>query len=101
MDVYCRTDQLPRFAALGEELRFLLITSQGRVHPALAAPPGAVAATSTGDGGVWIQVRPSEDPKCVRCWHHRPDVGADPRHPRLCTRCVSNIEGPGEQRKFI
>jgi len=101
VDIYCSAEQLPRFAALGEELRFLLITSQARVHPALTAPAGAVPATSSADGGVWIQVQPSEDPKCVRCWHHRPDVGADPRHPRLCARCVSNVEGPGEQRKFI
>jgi isoleucyl-tRNA synthetase len=100
VDVYCSADQLPRLAALGEELRFLLITSEARVHPALAEPASAVPASSAGEG-VWIRVQPSEDPKCVRCWQHRPDVGADPRHPALCARCVSNIEGPGEQRKFI
>jgi isoleucyl-tRNA synthetase len=100
VDVYCSTEQLPRFTALGEELRFLLITSQARVHPALTVPPAAVPATGSGEG-VWILAQPSEDPKCVRCWHHRPEVGADPRHPRLCARCISNIEGPGEQRKFV
>jgi isoleucyl-tRNA synthetase len=101
VDIYCSAEQLPRFAALGEELRFLLITSQAHVHAALTAPAGAVPASGSAEGGVWIEVQPSEDPKCVRCWHHRPDVGADLRHPRLCARCVSNIEGPGEQRKFI
>ena len=101
VDVYCVPAELARYAALGAELRFLLITSHAHVHEALAAPPGAVPAASIAGGGVWILVQPSDDPKCVRCWHHRRDVGADARHPRLCARCISNIEGPGEQRMFI
>jgi isoleucyl-tRNA synthetase len=60
-----------------------------------------VAATNTGRSGVWIVVQASAEPKCVRCWHRRADVGSDARHPQLCARCVSNIEGPGEQRKFV
>jgi isoleucyl-tRNA synthetase len=49
---------------------------------------------------VWIEVVPSTQPKCVRCWHLRSDVGIDPRHPELCARCVLNVEGPGEERRF-
>jgi isoleucyl-tRNA synthetase len=101
VEVYCAADEFARFASLGEELRFLLITSHARVHKAAAAPVGAVAAANTGRAGVSILVQASTDPKCVRCWHRRPDVGSDARHPQLCARCVSNIEGPGEQRKFV
>ena len=101
VDVYCNPGELARFAALGPELRFLLITSHAQVHAAAAAPEGAVAAASTGNSGVWIMVQPSSDAKCARCWHRRPDVGADGRHPQLCARCVSNIEGPGEERKYV
>ena len=43
---------------------------------------------------------PSTQPKCVRWWHLRSDVGSDPRHPELCARCVINVEGPGEERQF-
>jgi isoleucyl-tRNA synthetase len=100
VDVYGTPAQLARFAALGPELRFLLITSEARVHEAATAPAGAVPADSAGSG-VWIVARPSENPKCVRCWHRRPDVGADARHPELCSRCVANIEGPGEERNFV
>jgi isoleucyl-tRNA synthetase len=50
---------------------------------------------------VWLVVQPSEEAKCVRCWHRRPDVGADARHPQLCLRCVANLEGPGEQRQYV
>jgi isoleucyl-tRNA synthetase len=101
VEVYCVAEEFARFAVLGEELRFLLITSQAHVHQAAVAPPGAVAAANTGRSGVWILVQASAEPKCVRCWHRRADVGSDARHPQLCARCVSNIEGPGEQRKFV
>ena len=46
VDIYCDAAQYPRFAALGEELRFLFITSAARVHSVSAAPAGAVAATT-------------------------------------------------------
>jgi isoleucyl-tRNA synthetase len=59
-----------------------------------------VPATESAREGVWLQVRVSDKPKCVRCWHHRADVGANPAHPEICGRCVSNIDGPGEERRF-
>jgi len=99
VDVYCAPAQLARCAALGEELRFLLITSEAQVHAAADAPAGAVAASAA--EGVWLVVQPSEEAKCVRCWQRRPDVGADARHPQLCLRCVGNLEGPGEQRQYV
>jgi isoleucyl-tRNA synthetase len=70
--------------ALGEDLRFVLITSAAKV----------VAGESLA-----VRVTPSEAAKCGRCWHYREDVGADPRHKTLCGRCVGNIEGPGETRR--
>jgi isoleucyl-tRNA synthetase len=51
-------------------------------------------------GDAAIRVAPSSHVKCVRCWHHRVDVGADPEHPELCARCVTNVAGPGEQRRY-
>jgi isoleucyl-tRNA synthetase len=101
VDVYCVPGERARFAALGTELRFLLITSEAQVHEVASVPAGAVPATGPGSGGVWITVQPSADAKCVRCWHRRPDVGADTRHPQLCARCVVNVEGPGEVRNYV
>jgi isoleucyl-tRNA synthetase len=100
VDVYCAPEHLARFGALGAELRFLFITSAARVHEATASPEGAVAAENAAKSGLWIRVQPSNDVKCVRCWHHRPDVGSNSNHPELCSRCVSNVEGPGETRSF-
>src|SRR5260221_6762249 len=100
LDVYCTEAQYPRFQALGDELRFLMITSQARVQRAAAAPAGAVEATLVPGGGVWISVRRTTAAKCVRCWHHREDVGQVPAHPELCARCVGNVTGPGEIRRY-
>jgi isoleucyl-tRNA synthetase len=86
----------PRFEAMRDELRFLLITSYAHVNPG-PIPANAVKASHE---DVWIHVEPSDHPKCVRCYQLRQDVGSDPRHPEICARCVSNIEGPGEERRF-
>jgi isoleucyl-tRNA synthetase len=54
------------------------------------------------EAGAGDEVRVIENPstkaKCERCWHYRDDVGATARHPTICGRCVSNLEGPGEAR---
>ncbi|MBV9345855.1 MAG: isoleucine--tRNA ligase [Gammaproteobacteria bacterium] len=99
VDVYASGEPAQRLGALAGELRFLLITSEACVHVGPPAP-GASPASNAGEG-VWVHVRPSTEPKCVRCWHRRADVGADARHPQLCLRCVGNLEGPGEERCFV
>jgi isoleucyl-tRNA synthetase len=50
--------------------------------------------------GAWISVAVEDSPKCARCWHRRKDVGSDPKHPEICARCVENLEGAGELRRF-
>lgn len=97
VSVFAPSDQARRLMALQDELRFVLITSQARVVER-DVPPADAERTST--EGVWVRVQASTQPKCVRCWHLRGDVGADARHPELCARCVVNIEGPGEDRHF-
>jgi isoleucyl-tRNA synthetase len=101
VDIYCVPAEFDRFSALGAELRFLLITSEATVHKVSSPPAAAVPASETGREGVWLAVRPSTHAKCVRCWHHRADVGIDPAHPEACARCVGNVEGPGEPRSFV
>ena len=53
-----------------------------------------------GAPGLWIAVRPTDAAKCVRCWHRRDDVGSVAAHPELCGRCASNVDGPGETRRY-
>jgi isoleucyl-tRNA synthetase len=100
VQVLCTQAQAARLSVLGDELRFLLITSAATVQEVTEPPTGAVAAPSVAQSGVWIAVRPTSHPKCVRCWHHRPDLGAHAEHPELCGRCVENVAGAGEVRRF-
>jgi isoleucyl-tRNA synthetase len=86
-----------RYAVLGDELRFLLITSYAKVV-ATESPPDT--ASKVGEEGVWIEVKPSTNTKCIRCYQLRADVGSSPKHPEICARCVSNVDGPGEERHF-
>jgi isoleucyl-tRNA synthetase len=71
-------------ASLGEDLKFVLITSQ-----AVLAAADELA----------VEVTPSTAPKCERCWHYRDDVGHDAAHPTICGRCTSNLFGAGEARQ--
>ncbi|MSQ92337.1 MAG: isoleucine--tRNA ligase [Gammaproteobacteria bacterium] len=100
VDVYLDEVQHRRMAAIGDELRFVLITSSARLLPAADRPVEAVPATSVAKTGAWITVGVQDASKCARCWHRRPDVGVDPRHPEICARCVSNLDGHGETRHY-
>ena len=84
--------------SLGDELRFVLITSEARVAGFDAAPADA-ERSKLEEGEIALQVTPSEHEKCVRCWHYRADVGSDPEHPEICGRCVENVCGAGETRR--
>ena len=78
-----RPDDHALLAALGDDLKFVFITS------VVDLVAGEALAT---------EVTPSADVKCERCWHWRDDVGADPAHPTICGRCTSNLYGAGEAR---
>jgi isoleucyl-tRNA synthetase len=95
--VFAPEELASRYAVLGDELRFLLITSYAKVV-ATESPPDT--ASKVGEEGVWIEVKPSTNAKCIRCYQLRADVGSYPKHPEICSRCVGNVDGPGEERRF-
>jgi isoleucyl-tRNA synthetase len=87
-------------AKLGEELRFVMLTSDVTLKP-LADGEQAEGAETTELAGLKVAVAASAHKKCERCWHHREDVGSHQGHEDLCGRCVSNLpEGPGETRLY-
>jgi isoleucyl-tRNA synthetase len=88
VDIYCNETLYKQLSILGEELRFILITSSAQIH------------SSTECTDFELKIKASEHKKCVRCWHHREDVGTNSDHPELCGRCVENVIGEGEQRNY-
>lgn len=95
--LYCSASLREDLEQLGDELRFVLITSAAALAPLAEAP--AEAATTEIEG-LCLEVAVASGEKCERCWHRRPEVGQIEAHPTLCGRCVENIEGPGEQRRY-
>jgi isoleucyl-tRNA synthetase len=97
VDLYGDDSWQERLRRLGDELRFVFITSYARVHGLDEKTSGAV---ETEIKGLYVRVAPSAHPKCIRCWHHREDVGANQEHPQICGRCVQNVAGSGETRSY-
>ncbi len=83
---------------LGDELRFVFITSEATLKHANEKSTDAIADDS---GKVWISVTPVAHAKCIRCWHKRADVGSHAEYPEICGRCVINMNGAGEERHYV
>jgi isoleucyl-tRNA synthetase len=83
--VVAPTETLAELARLGDDLKFVFITSQ---------------ATAVAGPELKVTVAPSPAAKCERCWHYRSDVGSNADHAGICARCVSNLYGAGEKRVF-
>jgi len=85
--IHCPKAQAALLRGLGDDLKFVTITSQAFVEDAQE---------------LRIEATPSAYAKCERCWHYRADVGASAAHPQICGRCVSNLDpsGPGEVRTY-
>ena len=75
--------------SLSTDLRFVMITSSAEIE--LSNDPLQPLS---------ILVQASKNRKCGRCWHHVSDVGADVTNPDLCSRCITNLFGVGEDRQF-
>ncbi len=100
VDLHCGREIFDLLKPFGDELHFVLITSAARIHRLETPPDDAIHYTLPSGDELWIAAAPSVYPKCVRCWHHREDVGRHPEHPELCGRCVENVAGEGERREF-
>lgn len=95
--IYCNREYFAALQHLADELHFVFITSDCQLLPDSDCPSAAIA---TSINGIKLQVTPSPHPKCIRCWYHSPDVGKDPNHPEICGRCVCNVQGAGETRRY-
>ena len=97
VDLFVSDELKAHIEKLGDELRFVLITSRADLKPLADADDAAV---ETDVAGLKVSVAKSAHEKCDRCWHHREDVGSHEGHKELCGRCVTNVDGEGETRHF-
>ena len=97
----CGSELHTKLGRLGDELRFVLITSTADIQLVAQEPPAEAAHYKLESGDeLWVMVSASSHQKCARCWHYREDVGSHAGHPELCGRCVENVDGEGEARSF-
>ncbi len=95
--LYASDELMHKVAKLEDELRFVLLTSLAAVKPMAQAPEDAL---KTDLAGLVLTLGKAPGSKCERCWHHREDVGANEKYDDLCLRCVDNVEGEGETRRY-
>jgi isoleucyl-tRNA synthetase len=88
VEIVASGEKLKLLKGLDDDLRFVLITSR------------ATVARAASEADEAIHTLPSPHAKCERCWHYRADVDSDPAHPGICGRCVQNLYGSGEPRRF-
>ena len=86
--IYTSGDDFSLLNSLGDDLRLVLVVSEVDL----------IQVENSSEKGIFVT--PSTHSKCERCWHYRKDVGYKTDHPTICARCVSNLFGPGEERKF-
>lgn len=99
--LYLEPELLKKVSVLGDEWRFVLITSGCELKPLSEKPADLECISLEEHGEIAVALSVSPHPKCVRCWHHRADVGENSEHPELCGRCVVNVTEPaGEVRRF-
>ncbi len=88
IDIYATEADYEVLARLGDNLRFVMITSRAGVQRANT------------EAEQRIEVKVSAHQKCERCWHYCADVGKDAQHITLCTRCIGNLAGKNESRRY-
>ncbi|MCW1875615.1 isoleucine--tRNA ligase [Erwinia sp. INIA-01] len=96
--LYADAELAAKLNSLGEELRFVLLTSGAQV--ADYAQAGDDAQQSEIVKGLKIALRKADGEKCPRCWHYTTDIGQNAAHADVCGRCATNVAGSGELRKF-
>ncbi|MDM1765826.1 MULTISPECIES: isoleucine--tRNA ligase [unclassified Acinetobacter] len=96
VELWANTELKTVLDRLGDELRFVLLTSQVIVN-AFDETQGE----TTDLDGLRVKVSAADGEKCARCWHVLPDVNTHHEHPGLCSRCIINLPtGQGEERKY-
>ena len=107
LSIYLEQDRYKELSGFEDDLRFIFITSKATVHnideELDLESLDDINKSVMGEKEIartFVRVRPSAQKKCERCWHYRADVGSHAEHSTICGRCVSNLFGAGEVRKY-
>ena len=85
--ITCSENDFLKFSRFGEELKFLFLVSN-------------VSLSVSEADELKIDIKVSTEEKCERCWHHVADL-SDHEGNKICSRCISNLSFPGEERQMV
>ena len=88
--IYCNSENFLRLSSCLDELKFLLIVSNVSIE----------MISDEEEQAIRIEAESSKNKKCDRCWHFV-DKLVPHLDSNICLRCLENIEGEGEKRKFF
>ncbi|PPI88631.1 isoleucine--tRNA ligase [Candidatus Pantoea edessiphila] len=97
--LYIGLDLYKKLQFLGHELKFVFLTSSIQILDYKFATNKAYQSEIFKD--LKIEFYKAEGEKCSRCWHYTKDIGTNSNYPEICNRCIENIVGKGEERKFV
>ena len=92
LDIHCGSDDRAVLESIADQLPFIFIVSEVRLHDWQGAPAEATAAAQL--DGVAIVAETAEGAKCARCWMVTRDVGQAAAHPTICRRCADHVGVP-------
>ena len=93
--LYCDDKLFNILSPAKKELHFILICSQVHIYKLDKKVNTSYAINKSCS----VLVEKSCYEKCVRCWHHLPEVSEN-NNDNLCNRCYLNLYGQGENRNF-
>jgi isoleucyl-tRNA synthetase len=106
--IYTEGETYELLQSFGDELRFIFITSYAHLYriddseqQGNELQGWSRTVDEWKDDRVYLDVAATTDKKCIRCWHHRHDVGDNPDHPEICGRCIDNVVNDGESRRYV
>ncbi|WP_395479659.1 isoleucine--tRNA ligase [Candidatus Curculioniphilus buchneri] len=97
--LYAEPTLASQLCIIEDELHFALLTSSSAILDYAEASNDAIQCE--GVQGLKVILKKAIGKKCSRCWHYETDVGEHAHYPEICSRCIKNVVGLGEERKYI
>lgn len=94
LTLYVTTKLKDKLNVLGNELKFIFLTSKVQIKLYDKAPKNSKKSTNISFFKIFIKKIKGQ--KCPRCWHY-----SLKDHHKICSRCIENTIGNGEKRVFI
>ena len=96
--ILCSDNLYNLLSEYGDELKFIFITSKVILERENNLKDGQIYEIN--GENLKVEIENSKNKKCERCWHRCISVGTDKNHKTLCVRCISNVYGSGEIRRY-